>query len=108
MVMLLQSQVVYFSPDLVSKLCVWSPVAAKGTVNICYRRSWIIQTGDFFFFACGSIQYFGLGRWIFFLRSATDSLCTVGRDGYLHRDTTMCDTGTWHTSRAKIPLISFQ
>lgn len=63
--MLLQSQVVYFSPELDSELCVWSPVAAKGTVNICYGRSWIIRTG-IFCFACGSIQCFGLGRGIIF------------------------------------------
>lgn len=34
-VMLLHSQVVYFCPELVSELCVCSPVAAKGIVDIC-------------------------------------------------------------------------
>lgn len=49
-VILLHSQVVYFSPDWVSELCVCSPIAAKGIVDICYGGSWITQAGEFFCF----------------------------------------------------------
>lgn len=95
-VKLLHSQGGVFSPELVSELCVWSPAAAKGTVGICYRRSWITEAGEFF---CLVWLYSVLwaSKMDYFLRSATDSLSTLDRDGCCHSSITTCDTGACGT-----------